>query len=343
MRASLSYRAGGELRLSLHPFMPPSPGVRRGGLQSVMASAERSHLSIVTKSKIDNEPPSGFGTTPRPTKFTRLAKGAVREVCAATENLLQRRAVFCTLTLPGSTPEAMKAVADWSGKMVELIGQWLRDTAPGSLVAWVWEWQNRGALHYHAMVANEDVTLLRQVERRFKDYALHLLEQLCGWSKTDVFARSSGGTWRGCLEVAKISCRPVKKSISRYMSKYLSKGNGAKGGFYPSRWWGVNHAGREAARAERKYQSVDIDDMRTAASRLAYVAGDIADAALTTFFYDSKYCAVSRTWIFYLPDGEESGIWEYAKNLLDGIARPSRPPPYPASIVYFYKDLTNYA
>lgn len=197
----------------------------------------------------------GFGSACRPKQFTKLARRRVQECVSVMEETYGKRCVFITGTLPGSSKRAMQALASFSGLVVQRFTQWLRDSGAGESWVLVWEFQKRGALHLHAVVASDDVLVLRKLERGFWKYWVGLVVRISQLAGVDLFETVNGGSWFALRRVVKANCRPVTKSVARYMSKYLSKGPTGRGAdvrmaedrAYPLSWWGAAKALRRQA------------------------------------------------------------------------------------------------
>jgi len=195
---------------------------------------------------------TGYGVSGAAFPLSRKASQSIRYASAALEQHFGiDNAYFLTGTLPGSTDEALHTFACWSGWLMDRLQKWLRKhyCIDGSLYhLGVWEFQARGALHYHALIICPDGTDGDTLSAEFSVYWLHLLKSISDFSGCDIFARSYGGTWADDYSsIANIcsKCVKVEKSISAYLSKYLSKGGAPSGSGYPSRWWACTRAARD--------------------------------------------------------------------------------------------------
>lgn len=209
----------------------------RAGLAAKRSGAP--HLSYRLKLKEKGCKEAGHGGLPKGKRFGKYAKNTIKYACSVLEREYGKRCVFATVTIPGQGIEVSRAVAMWSGYLAQLINQWIRYVAPNSEYCWVYEWQKRGMLHLHYALGDFELTELRRLEREWRG-AIHRV--LCTVSKrsgVDLFSREDGGTWHGQLGVLRSNCRPVRKSVRNYMSKYLTKGSGSGAHFAPSSWWGA--------------------------------------------------------------------------------------------------------
>lgn len=232
-----------ELRVTSYPV--------RGGrfsfededeYSSSVAIAPPPPLSLPTNSELLDKP--GFGALPSRTVFGNNARRQILRAGGAIDKsgIPSQEMVFLTGTLPGSTPEAMVAIAAWSGYIVDRLKSWLSKLELDRLEFYCWELQRRGALHLHYCVHIRSDEKRQLLLARFHNYWCKLLENVCIKSGVDVFGRDDGGTWRDCWEVVRADAETVYKSATAYMSKYCSKSGvtDAGVGMCPTRWWGVS-------------------------------------------------------------------------------------------------------
>jgi hypothetical protein len=224
------------------------------------------------KEKIHSKQGStGYGLTPSPRRFTVRGRRIVKRVASALEEKFgKERIMFLTGTLPGSTDEAMLAIAQWSGYLMDRIQKWLRDnySIDGNLYhVGVQELQARGALHYHALLVLPEGEDLEVVHENFRRFWYKLLCQLSDYTGVALFARKLHTEYNGILvkdwreyteatqdyEWMRTGGEIVKKSVASYLSGYLSGfdkneskfGDWRKFPYYPSRWWAVTRAARD--------------------------------------------------------------------------------------------------
>ncbi|HEY9294823.1 MAG TPA: replication endonuclease, partial [Phormidium sp.] len=194
----------------------------------------------------------GWGALAKNRKFTVYAKNTVRRAAGALElEFGKEKLAFTTLTVPGSYQKITKAVASYSGYIMNRIQTYLSDNyghSDGSkYVLGVVELQKRGMLHWHFLIAVEDTKLIETLEIKMQKFWHRLLKQVSKLSGVDLFKRKQGDTWEGRWEKIKhraVDVQTVKKSVVGYLAKYMSKGckKGMKSvqkstAFSPSRWW----------------------------------------------------------------------------------------------------------
>src|ERR1019366_2730802 len=289
----------GELRLSLR-FATDSETraavVKRAGCPPLSVAAnpkstvKRGHEEFVTP---------GYGFQPSVTVFTKLARQTIKEAAAVIERDYGKRALFITGTLPGGTGAALASIANWSAYIVERVGQWLRDNiAPHELVL-VWERQSRGALHLHACLGCFDVASLRFVAIRWRAFLTRLLETVSDKSGLDLFGRAVGGSWRGVYSKVRANACPVRHSVRRYLSKYMSKNRISRNNwradragrqvFFPTRWWGITASLRRKVKECRIVNESLPIPLPVATDLWQQCVGLLSDGQRKLFVYKNHY------------------------------------------------------
>ena len=183
--------------------------------------------------------------------FTDFAKNTIRRIGGAIEQTFDKNQVqFVTLTVPGSTNQALKAVAMYSGWIMNRIQTYLTDNYQFSTgekyVFGTVELQKRGALHWHFAIVLEDIRLINKFRIDIENFWYKLLNQLSKKTNIDVFKRAIGGTWQDKWDTIKeraVRSETVYKSVSNYLAKYLSKAHGKNQKlpqYIPSRWWSAS-------------------------------------------------------------------------------------------------------
>jgi hypothetical protein len=226
-----------------------------------------------------------WGLKQRPKKFTKRARDTIQEACVTLDRLYSRENLrFITITLPGSRHESSDVLSRWSGWFINRLKQVFRNWAKyhdSAHECFTWELQKRGALHLHWVVGcDNDIDILAH---RLKDKWYDLLKEVGEKENIDMFARKGFGTshkdnpdaWQWKIE-------KIEKSISRYLSKYTSKGfnqNSNKSSVYkgfqqkysPSRWWGISQNLRKAIqkyRIELRFETLSTDECELFMNRL---------------------------------------------------------------------------
>jgi len=232
-----------------HTKLPEEdPSQKVSGDTKTSGNPSSGHPPLVRGDELETEHESlksGFGLLPRVTRFTRRASRTLKRVGAAFDVFCPREeCLFLTGTLPGSTDGAFRSIAEWSGYIVHRLKAWVAKRQEAKMDFYCWEWQKRGALHLHYVVHLPDRHCREEVRRGFHAEWVSLLESVSVRSGNDLFARGDGRTWAGATHKVRATAEVVRKSVARYMGKYLSKASGSTlSGYCPSRWWG---ASREA-------------------------------------------------------------------------------------------------
>ena len=202
-------------------------------------------LSLVpnSQSKRDN---AGFGRLPdKPPAFGLNAKrnlirrGAAMEGTAPPEECL-----FLTGTLPGSTEDSFRSIAEWSSYIVHRLKSWIGNYAAQKLDFYCWEYQKRGALHLHYCVWIPDSASRDHIHRGFHGWWVGILHAIGEKSGCDMFRKNSTKTHLGDTSKVRAVAEICRKSPARYLAKYLSKSaapvRGSARAFAPARWWGTS-------------------------------------------------------------------------------------------------------
>jgi hypothetical protein len=209
-------------------------------------------LSLVPNSKPERSH-AGFGALPvKPTTFGINAKRQLlRHGGALEHHAPPEECLFLTGTLPGSTEDSFRAIAEWSGYIVHRLKAWVAKHEKSKMDFYCWEYQKRGALHLHYCVRVRDDEHRRHILDGFRDWWIQILHRVGEFARTDMFRKNSGKTWLDDLSKVRAIAEVCRKSPARYLAKYLSKSASPQKGnarfFAPSRWWGTSRALSAAA------------------------------------------------------------------------------------------------
>lgn len=205
----------------------------------------------------------GWGHLSRPTKFTRNARHRLLEAGAIVDKFCGLNAYEITCTLPGSTVESMRLLAENTGWIMNELTREIRK-AKCKYWFYVWELQKRGALHLHLLVADPERNLLSlasQLQSRWWE----LLESISSRTGRDAFARKTGGTWRNSPMRWQSHIAPIQKSVAAYFSKYAGKGScnssttsNSNRVFCASRWWGCSSEIKAQIKAHRQKYTLNV-------------------------------------------------------------------------------------
>ena len=168
----------------------------------------------------------GWGKLPERRKFTRKMKNNIRQLASAFDKEYKpEQMLFCTFTLPASVLKAYETLSAYSSYIVNRFNKLFNDCVCSTFHRLgVWELQKRGALHLHIIVGSEDVEGLEKIRRKFKQRAIQILDDVTKKSDVDMWERAAGGSWKDDKQKLQADVQYVKKSVARYLAKYLSKG-----------------------------------------------------------------------------------------------------------------------
>jgi hypothetical protein len=190
----------------------------------------------------------------RATIFSRFSRERVRRSAIAIERIIggPENCVFLTGTFPYSGPAAAAIVGAESGWIVKRVKNWLRFLGPESLDFYVWERHKNGSLHLHYCVASNEAADRERLVQNFKTFWCETIKSLSKRTGRNLFIGKNGQDWSQRWEVIRADAQICRKSVGRYMSKYLSKtasGINAlveKFAIYPRRWWGCSQSTKNA-------------------------------------------------------------------------------------------------
>ena len=218
----------------------------------------RAQLDIIRESQRKIDKHSSYGRTQTVKAFTREARSHLLQCGAALDKMgLTEESSLLTLTLPGGTPEAKEALSRWSGWIVNRQLQAVRRELRGERCHWffVWELQQRGALHQHWCLTNENYWESRYLSMVLKDTWYKCLVEIGKLEGIDMFQEhlrryshvDKPENWQWNEQKA-------EKSLGAYFSKYASKTANDLGknptsdepvSYCPSRWHGSSSSLKE--------------------------------------------------------------------------------------------------
>lgn len=260
---------------------------------------------------------------PKVKRFSGASGQKVREQGAAMEALANgdMKLMRCiTLTLPAKHDDAYRAIAAYSGYVMDRIGSTIRRGGKDLGYFYVWELQGRGALHLH-------IALIAGTQNRAAKYGARIVR--CWLDSLQSIQEKSGVDmfWGGKVddEGARTYTHrrfyqnrnePIRKSLAGYFSKYASKGSdqrqndgktfGYPDVYHPRRIWGSN----AIIKAKVKEMAVDIE--------IEYPTDNLATFALQQLKailkrYNAKFkTAFSFNVVMEFPDGTSITLAEGA-------------------------------
>jgi len=205
----------------------------------------------------------GWGALGKPSSFTRNARHRLLEAGAIVDLDCGTDSYEITLTIPGTGDDIYRVIAEHSGWLVDRL---LREVRRAGCSYWfyVWELQNRGALHLHFLVAGKGAstkTIAQTMEYQWWELLLELSSKM----KIDLFRSRGGGSWKHEPSVWQSHCQQTRKSVAAYFSKYAGKASsknavisGNQERYSPARWWGCSQRIKERIKQTRSKFLLDV-------------------------------------------------------------------------------------
>ena len=205
--------------------------------------------SLDITSKLSRDRPPGYGGIPKKTRFGNNARRTISRCAGVFERdgILREECLFLTGTIPGSTGEAFDAMACWSSWVVKSVKTWLSNLGVSdNYSAYVWEFQDRGALHLHYLVLVKDPIIRLKVLWKWAIKWGQLIDKVGSLAGVDMWKKNENWSWKNQKSVLQAAAQYVHKSVGSYLSKYLSKNVDGRGknivgqSLSPVRWWGCS-------------------------------------------------------------------------------------------------------
>jgi hypothetical protein len=182
----------------------------------------------------------GLGT--KPSMSAKSAKAVRERMVAAELEFGKENCFFITLTLPTSDIRGFDALARYSAYAMDRLNIWMKRffAAPDLCRISVWEYQKRGALHAHILIASHCIHAINIDEFR-KALALQwmaILDSISERFEYDNFIDKNGEIhdrkrFLNYEDLGKrfANVQIVEKSVAAYLSAYLSESNHDKKDF----------------------------------------------------------------------------------------------------------------
>jgi hypothetical protein len=267
-------------------------------------------------------PRKGYGGVPSPKGFSVYARRQLARCGGVFAPASEGRLAFLTGTLPGGTPAAMEAISLHSSwvvhQLMTRIPRVIAQKSGESRWMWVWEWQKRGALHWHCVWECKDAETASLLLDVFKGVWCAVIDGLSKRSGVDCAERRDGGTWAGQYDAWRVDAQIGRKSPQNYLAKYLGKDD-SKGGKvdapYPNRWYGCSRKILQEMR-----DSLIVVDTHVGTSILSWVLTEDDVRILRTIEKVSDYTVafcdkfkVGATVVFYPAMEEIEGVKEFLR------------------------------
>ena len=212
----------------------------------IISKLEPAHKSVPVERTRDPKP--GYGKSGKVISFSAYARRQLLRSGAALSTKCPRapqECIFLTGTLPGSTLDAKRAIAQWSAYAVHSLKSWVSKRVPEKLDMYCWEFQKRGALHLHYAVWCPDPKGRQYIITHFKEQWTRILDAIGEKSGVDVWRKNANYTHANNKDVLQADAQECHKSIANYLAKYVSKSEQQRKNnhwreCYQSRLWGVS-------------------------------------------------------------------------------------------------------
>jgi hypothetical protein len=258
-KASIVIYANGELRIRSAPCSGSRRAASRCSLdkqseiQESAPSVGKHDIGAICERSAALKP--GWGGIAKATKFRKEAKQTIKEYGAVADEVFGSNQLFLTWTLPGDGAAPIEALARWSSYVSHRVCQWLRDTIDGAWIAWVFEFQKRGALHQHLIVGGHHRGQLLRAQAEWCDTMRAIFLET--GRKAGVYLLGNEQTQHDNALQMHLGQKAefVVKSAARYLCKYVSKNSGGDGVAAhapPVRWWRVNTRALQEIRSRRR-------------------------------------------------------------------------------------------
>lgn len=256
------------------------------------------------------------------TKFGRDAKTRIAECTGALErnDAQPWNYLFLTGTLPSDSEWAKWAVAEYSDWIINCMKAWLSKRMSARLELYVWEMQERGALHFHWLLYCPDQRMRLRLTMEFRLEWCKLLggvTKQCGISMWGRF-ESLSSTAKYCIVQVKVE--QVRESVAKYMAGYCGTGKNKHEKdrfipYYPRRWFGVC---RTLSTLAKQYEKKDVLSFPN------YRAAKIAFDEMGNYFgvdvdYEKKYrhtVGMGETSVHYHSHETQEQLWQSRKAMI---------------------------
>ena len=219
------------------------------------------------------------------------------------EMLAPCEAVFLTGTLPGSTPQAMAAIAKHADYIVDRLKSWLSKRVLDRYDFYVWELQKRGALHLHFCTHIPKRSVREEVIAGFKNEWCNLLDAVGNLAGCDMYKRGFGDQRSHARGAVQAYAQEVKKSVAAYLAKYCSKEANVVSKFNqryaPKRWWGRSRPLKALTDSLSTTTEMLFDKLQEGVTYIRNLHDDLAGMAVKQYSYRHKV-GVGETFISYL-------------------------------------------
>jgi len=265
---------------------------------------------------------TGYGRLGRRTVFGLNARRTILRAGGAMDTVdpIPGNYLFLTGTLPGSTHEAMDAIARYSSYTVHEISNWVKYHVTDSHWFYAWELQQRGALHIHFCLHVPDKSERLYILQEWKSFWGHTLDSIGKKAGIDMWARKDGGTHSTDKSVLQTDAEECHTSVAAYVSSYASNGKSKHyqdkdSPYYPSRWWGMARRTTKILQDLTQHDEIEYSSYRDANTKMATEYERIKHDSNHSHRYPHKV-GVGSTIVSYHPEDKGQKSWQPNRTML---------------------------
>lgn len=293
--------------------------VRRPRIDSGVAlpGSDRSAGGSLSLTLVPNSERPPTPTERKPTRFGNNARRSLMRAGGALDRVVKDKSeiIFLTGTLPGSTPEAYQAIADYAHIIVDRLKSWLSKRALYRYEFYVWELQKRGALHLHYAVHIGDKEIGDRIINGFKEEWCNLLDMVGKLANVNLYRRGFGDRRVHVRQSVQAYAQRVHTGVAAYLSKYCSKEAGRihlhAPKYFPRRWWGQSRPLKKLVDSLTKTFWLTFPRLSEARSRMATFHDDLSSMSVYQYSY-RHHAGVGETSLSYVL----KSLWKEAQIIM---------------------------
>lgn len=269
-------------------------------------------LTLVRNSELPETP-----TRRPPTRFGNNARRCLMRAGGALDKIIGNpgEVLFLTGTLPGSTPEAYQAIADYAHIIVDRLKSWLSKRVQSRYEFYVWELQKRGALHLHYAVHVKDYEIGERILAGFKRQWCRLLNLVGKLANVNLYQRGFGDRRIHRESTVQAYSQRVNKSVAAYLAKYCGKEAGKLHlrpvPYYPRRWWGQSRPLKRLVDSLTKTFWLTFTNLSSARSKMITIHDELESLSVYQYSYRHKV-GVGETSLSYVM----VNLWKTGLNMI---------------------------
>lgn len=255
------------------------------------------------------------------TEFGKYAKTRIMRAAGAMDkqDAAPWHYLFFTATLPGNTEWAKWAIAEEAPWIINTFKAWLSKRVKSRYEFYVWEHQDRGALHFHYCVYCPNKEIRERLNAEFRLEWMRLLQGVSERTGINVWGRHShlSDTAKYCI--LQTTVQEVNKSVAAYMAGYcgLKKDKHQKDTsipYYPKRWFGVSRHLSTLVSDSTEEEIIQYSDYRDAKLSFDEFTRHFSDSSIKT----TTFChtvGTGETSVNYHTPKIQAQLWQLKKTM----------------------------